>query len=59
MSPKENFISPPVLITLPASGVYLFEVCVPIERVSELESSKNVKGLEGLRVCDSKYFFVK
>jgi len=59
MSPTEGEAVPPILISMPSSGVYLFDVCSTLERVSELESIKRQPGISDLRVCDSQYFHVK
>lgn len=59
MSPTEGAAIPPILILMPSSGVYLFEICATLERISELESTNREPSIRGLEVCDSQYFHVK
>ncbi|HSE87285.1 MAG TPA: hypothetical protein VLJ79_13765, partial [Candidatus Binatia bacterium] len=40
LSPTEVATVAPILIAMPSSGLYLFEVCVPLEQTKELESIK-------------------
>lgn len=58
LSPTEIGAYPPILITMPKSGVYLFDVCVPFERAAELQTVKRRPGALP-HVCHAKLFHVK
>jgi hypothetical protein len=58
MSPNEGHTIPPILISVPSAGVYLFESCLKLKNTSELLSFKN-GGNPNLFICDSQYFKVK
>ncbi len=59
MSPTEGMTAPPILISMPSSGVYLFEVCAPLGDIEELMTSKHERSNNSLIVCDTQFYSVK
>lgn len=58
LSPAESSVLAPILITVPTASVYLFGVCVPLDRATELQTTKRrPDGI--LNVCDAKLLHVK